>query len=143
MIQYIQSSLPGCSAEWKRVKVWRGSRRYPAHWASVSSTVKGVYEASSAGRESACDAGDPGPIPGSGRSPGERTGLALQCSWASPVVQAVKNLPAIREPWVRSLGWEDALEEHMATHSGILAWRVPMDRGAWQAATHRVAQSQM
>ena len=143
MIQYIQSSLPGCSAEWKRVKVWRGSRRYPAHWASVSSTVKGVYEASSAGRESACDAGDPGPIPGSGRSPGERTGLALQCSWASPVAQAVKNLPAIREPWVRSLGWEDALEEHMATHSGILAWRVPMDRGAWQAATHWVAQSQM
>ena len=124
-------------------KVWRGSRRYPAHWASVSSTLTGTYEASSAGRESTCDAGDPGPIPGSGRSPGERAGLVFQCSWASPVAQAVKNLPAIREPWVQSLGWEDALEERMATHSGILAWRIPMDRGAWQAATHRVAQSQM
>ena len=46
----------------------------------------------------------------------------------------VKNLPAILETWVRSLGWEDPLEEGMAIHSSILAWRIPMDRGAWQTA---------
>ena len=45
-----------------------------------------------------------------------------------------KNLPATRETWVRSLGWEDPLEEGMATHSNILAWRIPMDRGAWRAS---------
>ena len=45
----------------------------------------------------------------------------------------VKNLPVTWETWVRSLGWEDTLEEGMATHSSILAWRIPMGRGAWQA----------
>ena len=45
----------------------------------------------------------------------------------------VKNLPVMRETWVQSLGWEDPLEEGMATHSSILAWRLPMDRGARQA----------
>ena len=45
----------------------------------------------------------------------------------------VKNLPAMWEPWIPSLGWEDPLEEGMATHSSILAWRIPMDRGAWRA----------
>ena len=49
---------------------------------------------------------------------------------ASLVAQIVKNLPATRETWVQSLGWEDLLEEGMATHSSILAWRLPMDRGA-------------
>ena len=49
-----------------------------------------------------------------------------------------KNLPAMRETWVRSLGWEDPLEEGMATQSSILAWRIPMDRGAWQAIAHGV-----
>ena len=53
----------------------------------------------------------------------------------------VKNVPAIQEMWVRSLGQEDALEEGMATHSSILAWRIPMDRGAWRATVHRVAKS--
>ena len=61
---------------------------------------------------------------------------------ASLVAQPVKNLPAMWETWVRSLGWEDPLEEGMATHSRILAWRIPMDRGAWQAIVHRVAESQ-
>ena len=58
---------------------------------------------------------------------------------------AVKNLPAMqeaKETWVWSLGQEDLLEEGMATHSSILAWRIPMDRGPWQAAVHRVAKSQ-
>ena len=52
-----------------------------------------------------------------------------------------KNPPAMRETWVRSLGWEDPLEEGVAAHSSILAWRIPMDRGAWRAAVHRVAKS--
>ena len=49
---------------------------------------------------------------------------------SSLVVQMVKNMPAMWENWVQSLGWEDALEEGMATHSSILAWRIPVDRGA-------------
>ena len=53
----------------------------------------------------------------------------------------IKNLPAMQETWVRSLGWEDPLEEGMAIHSSILAWRIPMDRGAWQATVHGVAKS--
>ena len=54
----------------------------------------------------------------------------------------VKNPLAARETWVQSLGREDPLEEGMATHSSILAWRIPMDREAWQATVHRVAKSQ-
>ena len=53
----------------------------------------------------------------------------------------VKNLPAMQETRVPSLGWEDPLEEGMATHSSIPAWRIPMDRGAWQATVHGVAKS--
>jgi len=58
------------------------------------------------------------------------------------VAQLVKNLPVMRETWVRSLGWEDPLEEGMATLSSILAWRIPMDRGAWWARVHGVTKSQ-
>ena len=75
---------------------------------------------SSAGKESTCNAGDPCLIHGSGRSLGEGIGYLFQCSWYILVSQMVKNLPAMRETWVRSLGWEDPLEEGMATHSGIL-----------------------
>ena len=53
----------------------------------------------------------------------------------------VKNLPAVWETWVQSLGWEDPLEEGMATHSSIPAWRIPMERGAWWAAVHGVGKS--
>ena len=53
----------------------------------------------------------------------------------------VKNLPATRETWVRSLGWEDPLEESMATHSSILAWKIPTDREAWRAAVHGATES--
>ena len=60
---------------------------------------------------------------------------------ASIVAQLVKNPPAMWETWVPSLGWEDLLEEGMATHSSILAWRIPMDRGAWRAIVHGVAKS--
>ena len=57
------------------------------------------------------------------------------------MAQLVKNPPAMRETWLRSLGWEGPLEEGMATHSSILAWRIPKDRGAWQAVVHGVAKS--
>ena len=53
----------------------------------------------------------------------------------------VKNLPAMLETWVPSLGWEDPLEKGIATLSGILVWRIPMDRGAWQATVHGVPKS--
>ena len=62
---------------------------------------------SSVGKESACNAGDPGSIPGSGKSPGEEIGYPLQCSWASTVARLVKNPPAMRETWVQFLGRED------------------------------------
>ena len=64
-------------------------------------------------------------------------------NWASLVAQLVKNRPALRETWVRSLGWEDPLEEGMTTDSSILAWRTPVDRGAGRAAVHGVAESDM
>ena len=78
--------------------------------------------------------------PGLGRSPGEGIGYLLQYSWASLVAQLVKNPPAVWETWVQSLGWVDPLEESMTTHSSILVWRIPMDRGAWQATVYGVAK---
>ena len=80
---------------------------------------------SSVGKESACNAGDPSWIAGLGRFPEEGIGYLFQYSWASLVAQLVKNLPAIWETWVQSLGWEDPLEKGKATHSSILAWRSP------------------
>ena len=65
------------------------------------------FPGSSAGKESACNAGNPSLIPGTGRSPGEGRSYPLQYSWASLVAQLVKNLPAMLKTWVRSLGWED------------------------------------
>ena len=58
------------------------------------------------------------------------------------VAQKVKNPPAIWKTWVRSVGWEDPLEEEMATHSSIFAWRIPMDRGDWRATVQGVTKSQ-
>ena len=79
----------------------------------------------SVGKEPACSAGDPGLIPRSGRSPGERIGYPPQYSWASLVAQLANNPSAIWETSVQSLGCEDALEKERATHSSILAWRIP------------------
>ena len=59
------------------------------------------------------------------------------------MIQLVKNLPAMWETWAQSLGWENSLEEVMATHSSIFAQRIPIDRGAWWAAIHGVAKSQI
>ena len=69
------------------------------------------------GKEPACNAGDPGSIPGSGRSAREGIGYPLQYSWASLVAQLVNNPLAIQKTWVRSLGWEDPLEKGKAIHS--------------------------
>ena len=80
---------------------------------------------SSVVKESTCNAGDPSSIPGSERSPRKEIGYPLQYSWASLVARLVKNLPAMWETWVWSLGWEDPLEKGKATHSSILAWRIP------------------
>ena len=99
------------------------------------------FPGSSAGKESSCNAEDPSSIPGLERSPGEAIGHPLQYSWASLVAQMVKNQSAIGETCVQSLGWGDSLEEGMATHSSILAWRIPMDRGAWRATVHGIAKS--
>ena len=79
----------------------------------------------SAGKESVCNAGDLGSIPGLGRSPGEGISYPLQYSWASLVAQLVKNLPAMWGTWVQYLDWEDPLEKGKAIHSSILAWRIP------------------
>ena len=83
------------------------------------------FPGGSDGKQSACNAGDSGSVPGSGRTSGERIGYPFQYSWASLLAQMVKNLPAMQETWVQSLGWEAPLEEGLATHSSILAWRIP------------------
>ena len=80
------------------------------------------FSDSSVGKESACNAEDPGSNPGLGSSAREGIGYPLQYSWASLVAQLVKNPPAMWESWVRYLGWEDPLEKGKATNSSILAW---------------------
>ena len=84
----------------------------------------------SVGKESACNARDPGSIPGLGSFPGKEIGYSPQNSWAPLLAQMVKKLPPMQETWVWSLGWEDPLEEGMLILSSILVWRIPMDRGA-------------
>ena len=105
--------------------LWKSHQIFPYLWASHS-WYPG-FPGISVGKESACNAGDAGWIPGSGRSPGEgKERYPLQYSWAFLVAQmVVKNLPAMQETWVQSLGWDDPLEKGMATHSSILAWRIP------------------
>ena len=78
---------------------------------------------SSAGKEPTCSAGDPSSIPRSGRS--TRVGIGNPLQYSSFVVQLVKNPSAMWETWVPSLGWEDPLEKEKATHSSILALRIP------------------
>ena len=83
-----------------------------------------VFPDSSAGKESTCNAGDLGLIPGLRRSPGEGIGYPLQYSWASVVTQLVKNPPAMQETPVPFLDQEDQLEKGKASHSSISAWRI-------------------
>ena len=97
------------------------------------------FPGSSAGKESTCNARDPGSIPGLGRSPGEGIGYPLQCSWASLVAQLVKNPPAMWETWVQSLGWDDPLEKGTATPSSIPVWRIPWP--VWSMGLQRVGHN--
>ena len=95
-----------------------GSKRVGYDWATELN-----WTGSSAGKDFACNAVDPGSIPGWGRSPGAGIGYPLQYSGASLVAQLVKSLPAIQETWVLFMGWKDPLEKGMPTHLSILAWR--------------------
>ena len=79
--------------------------------------------------------------PGSGSSAGEGIDYPLQYSWASLVAQLVKNPPTMRETWVRSLGWEDLLKKGKATHSSILAWRIPWT--VWSMGSQRVGHDRV
>ena len=99
------------------------------------------FPGSSAGKEFACNAGHRGSIAGWGRSPGEGIVYPLQYSWTSLVAQMIKNPPTMGETWVRSLGWEDSLEECMATHSSILAWRTPQTEEPGELQSIGAAQS--
>ena len=94
--------------------------RRPKYILFTRNYMKGFPD-SSVGKEYTCSAGDPGLIPGLGRSAGEGIGYTLQYSWAFLVAQLVKGAPAVQEAWVQSLGWEDPLEKGKATHSSILA----------------------
>ena len=90
---------------------------------------------SSAGKESACNAGDLGLISGLGKSPGEGLGYPLQYSWASLVAQTVKNLPATWETWIWSPGEGNG---YPLQYSGLENF---MDRGAWRATVDGVTES--
>ena len=110
-----RAAAHGVTQSWTRLKRLSSSSRH----------IDQGFSDSSVGKESACNAGDPGSIPRSGRLTGEGIGYPLQYSWAFLVAQLVKNLPAMWETWVQSLGWEDPLEKGKATHSSILAWIIP------------------
>ena len=110
-------------------------------WATVHRVANNVghdfvavgFPGCSASDESVCITGDPGSIPGSGRSAEEGIGYPLQYFWASLIAQTVKNLLAMRAIWIRSLGWEDPLEKgtcYPLQYSGL---ENSMDGGAWQA----------
>ena len=130
-------SLGNMHLKFLHVFSWLDRLIFFSHW--IVSIVG--FLGSSAGKEYTCNVGETGSNPGSESSPGEGIGYPLLYSWASLVAQMVKNPPAMQETWVQSLGWDEPLEEGMASHSSILAWRIPMDRGAWQATVHEVAES--
>ena len=100
------------------------------------------FPGSSAGKETACNAGDSSLIPGLGSSPGEGIGYPLQYSWASLVDQTVKNLCVMQETWVRSLGWERSPAGGHGNPLQFSCLENPMDRGAWWATVVGVAKSQ-
>ena len=102
----------------------------------------GGFPGSSAGKESSYNEGDPGPIPGWGRSPREGIGYPLQYSWVSACGSKGKESAYNVGGPSLILYWEDPLEEGMATHSGIVVWRIPMDKGAWEPTVHGLAKTQ-
>ena len=143
-LQYSCLENPMDGRAWQAIvhqvtKSWTLLRDFTSlHFTSLHFMLPG----SSAGKASTCNAGYPSSISSLGSFPGEGIVYPLQYSWASLVAQMVKNLPAMWETWVQSLGWEDPLEKGMTTHSSILAWRIPVDRGAWQVTVCGVTKSQ-
>ena len=102
--------------------------KYTIQWNQVNHIFLIIFLSisdGSVGKESACNAGGPGSIPGSGRSSGEGKGYPLQYPRASLVAQLVKNPSVMQETWVQSLGLEDPLEKGKANPSSTLAWRIP------------------
>ena len=112
------AAVHGVAKSWTQLGNWMNEQIF------VYSSPLNVVPGSSAGKESVCNAEDPGWITGSRRSAGDWIGCPLQDSWASLVAQEVKNPPAVWETRVQSLGWEDPLEKGKATHSSILAWEI-------------------
>ena len=112
----------------------KGSVISESFWNRCCSSFPG----SSAGKESACNAGDPSLIPGLERSTGEGIGYPLQYSWASLVAQLVKNLPTMRETWVWSLGWEDPRRRKWQSITGKLYIIFP-----WAILFHTIISSQI
>ena len=111
------------NSEFHPMPDWRGIWTNTAKWRQNRLCLG--FPGSSANKESACNAGDPGLAPGLGRSPGEGIGYPHQFSQASLVAQMVKNPPAVTETWIRFLGWEDPLEEGMTTHPVFLLGESP------------------
>ena len=99
------------------------------------------FPGGSAGGESARNAGDPGLILESDRAPGEEKGYPLGCFWAFLATQMAKNLPAIQENWVQSLGWEDPGEGN-GNPLQYPCLENSVDTGAWWAIVHGVTKSQ-
>ena len=128
-----------CHCTRPRFDFWVG--KFPWRRDRLPTPVFLGFPGGSDDEESACNAGDASSIPGSGSSPGEGIDYPFRYSWVFLAAQMVKNPPAMQETWVRSLGWGDPPEEGMVTHSSILAWRIPMDRGAWQTRVHGVVKS--
>ena len=118
---YFKNSIQTFLFIWSSWKITRSKWQFP--WLHMT-TYQGFPD-SSVGKEFAWNSGDSSLIPGSGRSPGEEIVYPLQHSWASLVAQLVKNLAAMQETWVRSLGWEDPLEKGTAAHSSIQTWTIP------------------
>ena len=111
---------------WSRLRNWKILCQKIKNL-SLNHRIQGM-PGGSADKESAGNAGDTGSILGLGGYPGEEIGYPLQY-WASLVAQMIKNLPAVQETWVQSLGQEDPLEKRMATHFSILAWSIPWTEG--------------
>ena len=135
-----KSQLIGKDYDTRKNRRQKEKRQQRTRWLDSITDSMG-FPSSSAGKESTCNAGNPSSIPGSGSSPGESIGYPLQYSWASLVAQTIKNLPARQETGIQSMGWEDPLEEGMATHSSILSRKISMDKEAWQATVHGVKKS--
>ena len=111
-------------------------KRWEFQWLFLLKSIYYCFPGSSAGKQSTCSAGDPGLIPGLGRSAWRRDRLPTLVFMDFHGGSDGKESPAMWETWVWSLGWGDPLKEGMATYSSILAWRIPRDRGAWWAAVH-------